>query len=55
MLPIRRASGGQMPIAVVIGNVNDCPIHAGSLGHHGQSIQEANQMISKRLALDQDR
>jgi hypothetical protein len=42
MLPIRRASGGQVPIAVVIGNVNDCLAHAGSvLGHHGQSIQEA--------------
>ena len=56
MLPIRRASDRQMPVAVVVGNIDDCSIHAGSLlGHHGQSIQEANQMISKRLALDQDR
>jgi hypothetical protein len=55
MLPIRPADG-QMPVAAVIGNLNDYPAHAGSvLGHHGQSIKEANQMISKRLALDQDR
>jgi hypothetical protein len=42
MLPIRRASGGQMPVAAIVRNLNDYPAHAGSLGHHRQSIQETN-------------
>jgi hypothetical protein len=45
-----------MPVAAIVRNLNDYPAHAGSvLGHHGQSIQEANQMISECLALNQDR
>lgn len=43
MLPIRCASDGQMPVAAIIGNLNDHLAHAGSvLGHRGQPIQDSN-------------
>ena len=45
-----------MPVAAVIGNLNDYLAHAGSvLRHHLELIQETNEMISQRLALGQGR
>jgi hypothetical protein len=55
MLPIRCASGGCESIAAVIGKDNDCLAHAGSVLGYGQPIQETNEMISDRLALDENR
>jgi hypothetical protein len=58
MLPIRRASGREL-VAVVVREQHhralDIDVTGRVLGHHGQLIQETSEMISERLALDQDR
>jgi hypothetical protein len=54
MLPIRRASGRES-VATVVWKDNDCLAHVGSVLGHGQLIQETGEMISDRLALDENR